>query len=656
MHTAKAVYEPMSIEKMSLVQIAGSMSALDTALMTCCDSEMFHIELPSAGLAASGLHPMHEENPYAPMLEQTNSLLHILGLEPRFQNYDSLCTDQAELTAFLDDLNTQAKTLETVRKTAKDELNFYQQASAQVEHLRGLDARFDDLIHSQHTVTRFGRLPVDSYAKLAYFSRQLFFFLDFDHDEDYYWGLYIAPTSEIEGVDHIFNTLYFEAIEIPDFARGTPEAAMQALDRRIAKKQQVLNENDRNLRLLEKNYGTRLLAVYSYLKMRNDTQAYRKYAVTTHNKFFLEGFVPTKQVKQFIALFEPYDELLCEVHKAEQSSDRKPPTKLRTAKFFKPFEMFVDMYGLPDYNGINPTSFIGFLYVLIFGVMFGDLGQGLLLAIGGYLVYRKKKLPLAAILSRCGVSSCIFGFAYGSVFGFEHLLDPVFHFMGFLEKPIDVFESNTTNMLLVSVLGLGILIIVITIIMNMVLNLRKKEYENVFFSNNGLAGLIFYIGVVAAVVLLMGSGINILSPIFILLVIVLPLLLIFLKEPLGKWVLRQKAGKPEGGVAGFIMQNFFEVFEVVLSYIANSLSFLRIGGFVLSHAGMMAVVMTLAEMAGTVGSIPVVIIGNLFVMGLEAFLVAIQVLRLTFYEVFSRFYEGDGKPFQPVKIDYDQTK
>lgn len=646
----------MSIEKMSLVQIAGSVSALDTALMACCESEMFHIELPSAGITAIGLHPIHEDNPFSPMLEQANSLLDILGVEPRFHDYDALSKDETELNAYLDGLMAQAKALETVRKTASDDLNFYQQAVTQVEHLRGLDAKFDDLIHSKHTTSRFGRLPVDSYAKLSYFSRQLFFFLDFDHDEEYYWGVYIAPTSEIEAIDRIFNTLYFENIEIPDFARGTPEAAMQLLGERIVKQQQILKDNDQALRVMEESHREKLLSVYAYLKMRNDTQGYRKYAVTTHNKFFLEGFVPTKQVKQFIALFEPHDELICEVHKAEESPDRKPPTKLRTAKFFKPFEMFVDMYGLPDYNGINPTSFIGFLYVLIFGIMFGDLGQGLLLAVGGYLVYRKKKLPLAAIMSRCGISSCIFGFAYGSVFGFEHLLDPIFHLMGFAEKPIEVFESHTTNMLLISVLGLGLLIIVITIVMNVVLKLRQKEYEDAFFSNNGLAGLVFYVGVVAAVALLMTSGINILSPLFILLVIVLPLLLIFLKEPLGKWIAKQKDVKPEGGVAGFIMQNFFEVFEVVLSYIANSLSFLRIGGFVLSHAGMMAVVMTLAEMAGGFGSIPVIIVGNLFVMGLEAFLVAIQVLRLTFYEVFSRFYEGDGKPFQPVKIEYDRHK
>ena len=102
------------------------------------------------------------------------------------------------------------------------------------------------------------------------------------------------------------------------------------------------------------------------------------------------------------------------------------------------------------------------------------------------------------------------------------------------------------------------------------------------------------------------------------------------------------------GVGGFIIEGFFELFEVVLSYVTNTLSFLRVGGFVLSHAGMMLVVATLMNMTSGAGSILVMILGNLFVMGLEGLIVGIQVLRLEFYEMFSRFFEGDGNIFNPL--------
>ena len=101
----------------------------------------------------------------------------------------------------------------------------------------------------------------------------------------------------------------------------------------------------------------------------------------------------------------------------------------------------------------------------------------------------------------------------------------------------------------------------------------------------------------------------------------------------------------------FFVQSFFELFEVVLSFITNTMSFLRVGGFVLSHAGMMLVVYTLAEMVGGFGEIIVLILGNVFVMCLEGLIVGIQVLRLEFYGMFSRYYEGNGIPFKTIKED-----
>lgn len=109
------------------------------------------------------------------------------------------------------------------------------------------------------------------------------------------------------------------------------------------------------------------------------------------------------------------------------------------------------------------------------------------------------------------------------------------------------------------------------------------------------------------------------------------------------------------GFGAFFTEAFFELFEVMLTFIANTMSFLRVGGFVLSHAGMMMVVYTLAKMVAggpgiiNFGYILVAIIGNIFVMCLEGMIVGIQVLRLEFYEMFSRYYEGKGKPFQSIQ-------
>ena len=98
----------------------------------------------------------------------------------------------------------------------------------------------------------------------------------------------------------------------------------------------------------------------------------------------------------------------------------------------------------------------------------------------------------------------------------------------------------------------------------------------------------------------------------------------------------------------FVVQGFFELFEVCLSYFSNTLSFVRIGAFAVSHAAMMQVVMMLAGAEnGQAPNVIVVIVGNLVVMGMEGLIVGIQVLRLQYYEFFSRFYKGDGRKFEP---------
>ena len=135
---------------------------------------------------------------------------------------------------------------------------------------------------------------------------------------------------------------------------------------------------------------------------------------------------------------------------------------------------------------------------------------------------------------------------------------------------------------------------------------------------------------------------------------VLPLIIMFLKEPLTNLV-NKKPHLIEGGVGMFITQGLFEMFEVLLSYFSNTLSFVRIGAFAVSHAAMMEVVLMLAGAESGSPNWVVVVLGNLFVCGLEGLIVGIQVLRLEYYEIFSRFYAGNGREFQPFMKTMKKT-
>lgn len=265
-------------------------------------------------------------------------------------------------------------------------------------------------------------------------------------------------------------------------------------------------------------------------------------------------------------------------------------------------------------------------------------------------------MVLGQALMRCGIASMFFGLLYGSFFGIEGSFKPLFEAVGLGDIfPLDVLDSNTSTMLLIISLAIGVVIVVAAMLINIVTGLRKKDYGKALFSSNGIAGLLFYCGIVGAAALLVLFKVNVFNPVFILLVIVLPLVLIFFHEPLGEKVKNRRRKNAEKEKFS-VVDASFEIFDVLLSYCTNTLSFLRVGGFVLSHAALMLVVMTFAHMAGSFGSPIVIVLGNAFVMALEGLIVGIQVLRLVYYETFSRFYESKGKPYHPVKINYSKEE
>ena len=286
--------------------------------------------------------------------------------------------------------------------------------------------------------------------------------------------------------------------------------------------------------------------------------------------------------------------------------------------------------------------------------MFGDLGQGFVVFLAGFFISKKISKQAGGIFTRVGISSMIFGTLYGSVFGFEEVLDPVFEKLGIGFLPLKVFKQ--TNFILITAVAIGVALIIISMLINIYIGFKEKDYEKAVFGCNGIAGLVFYSSIMLGVAGSMLFDLKIMSPLFVILLIVIPGICIFCRVPFSialkykEWKLSED--EEDMTIGGFIVENFFEMFEFVLSYVSNTMSFLRVGGFVLSHAGMMLVVLTLMDSFGAVGQPLVAILGNAFVMVMEGMIVAIQIIRLEFYEIFSRFYDGDGKPFEPVKIKF----
>jgi V/A-type H+-transporting ATPase subunit I len=131
--------------------------------------------------------------------------------------------------------------------------------------------------------------------------------------------------------------------------------------------------------------------------------------------------------------------------------------------------------------------------------------------------------------------------------------------------------------------------------------------------------------------------------------VLIPTLIIFFHEPLNRWVVGRRP-LVEAGWGEYLVLTFFELFETLIGYISNTLSFVRLGAFAVAHEGLSQVVLLLAGMAGSAWSWPIIALGTLIIVAFEGLIVSIQTLRLEYYEFFSKFYKGTGHPYKPLHI------
>ena len=647
----------MAVQKIKVASIIGRMIDLDRVTAVCGKSGSFH---PDNSLSfysdTSGFSPLNEENPYSAPLQKLTDAVNgshkklVLLDESQMENVQY---SREELDAYVRRLATSLNDLQTERTQAQQEVERFTREIEQVSHFVGMDLNLDEIHDCKYIKVRFGSLPKEGYEKLQSYNQNPYvIFFPCTSDEQHYWGFYFAPIDVVSEVDRIFSSLYFERTSFTEL-KGTPESGVEELrglrDKEIARIQRV----DRQIDALWKQEEEECQKVFSFLTEKSVYFGIRRYAARYNDNFILTGWVPADRESDLRRALGQLESVEYTFENAEEEMSHSPPVALKNKKIFKPFEFFVDMYGLPSYDEVDPTPFVAITYVLLFGIMFGDLGQGICVSIVGWLMWKFKKMKLGKALIPCGISSAIFGMVFGSVFGFEHVLDPFYrNVFGLDEKPIEVMEPNTTNLIIYSAVGIGMLLVVVAILINIYSCLRRRHWENALFGPNGLAGLVFYVSLVVGFGGQLIFGWQIVNTAYVLGLIVLPIVVIFFREVLGGLLERRSGWKPESW-GNFLMQNFFEVFEYLLSYATNTMSFLRVGAFVLVHAGMMLVVFTLAEMTSGIGYILIAVVGNVFVMGLEGLLVGIQVLRLEFYEMFSRFFDGDGRPFHPVVVRRD---
>lgn len=631
----------MAITKMKSVTIAGQLDEFDYIAQKYVYGRDIHLENAISVLTNRGsLTAFEDNNQYEAVMKSAREALQMAGCKIN----DAITAPQsmrlADMQSLIDEVRHSIESEQSENKALYEKIKANEKAIEQTELMTGVNVDLSRLRNFEFIRCRFGKMPKTSFkVLLTYLGKMEAFFVKTAEDTTDVWGFYFAPLSKVRKTEEVMSSLYFEEIEIAGELEGTPTEIKEKLTLENEDLKKRLDEVSQKTSQSLSEMTEKLCGVYNLAKMRNQLSEIRRNTAYSDAFFYVVGWMSVKDAKQLEKeITASGDIVMFYSDDAEHVKTAQPPTKLKNNPIFRPFEMFVKMYGLPSYNEIDPTPILAITYILFFGIMFGDVGQSAIFAILGFIIYKVKKMDLAGIVGWVGLSGMVFGFIYGSFFGNEELIPNLFH-----TTPLRPMEQAI--MMLGATIAMGVVIIIFGLILHIINSVKEKNIGEALFGHNGLAGLVFYVSILVMV----GNSFlkwGIPNIIFTILIIV-SLLAMYLSEPLSEMVEGKKNWWKKDGM--FFVENLFEMFEVVLSFFTNTISFLRIGAFAIVHVGMMMVVAILTPAGISVGSIIVMILGNAVVMILEGLIVGIQVLRLEYYEMFSRYFTGRGKEFISLK-------
>ena len=346
----------------------------------------------------------------------------------------------------------------------------------------------------------------------------------------------------------------------------------------------------------------------------------------------------------------------------------KVPVQLKHGSLVGAFERMIFSYGSPIYGAIDPTPFVALFFTILFGIMFGDLGQGLVFLLLGILMAVKiikvgNWNKFAPIFISIGVSSSIMGLLTGEFFSNETLLEPFAEFVtglfGTPRAPIlkmmpssDPQSIKNMFMFFGFSISVGFIINTSGLIINIVNNFNRKRIGKALFGKTGISGAVFFWYVIAFAIRIAAFGH--VPAVYDWVIIGLTLFGAAYGEILER-IIEGEHPVFENGFGAAVIAGIVEIIEVISNYLSNTISFMRVGAFALSHAVLGYIINTMTELVGGVGGIAVLLIGNVVVIVLEGMIVAIQVIRLQYYEFFSKFFNETGREFKPFKFVYAES-
>lgn len=638
---------------MHFVNIAGPIKILDTfVIQNVVPHEIQLVNAYNILDSVKGISKFTDVNPYQGLVEKVKLLGEVAGVTFEYdENAPVTIMPTYLLEPEIDGYERQLETIRHISEMLREDLDYKTQLRRQIIPIQNLEIEVDKLFEFDYMKFRFGSMPKDSFEKLFDYIAELDVIVyEVSSDEDNIFLVYFTPRSQQENIDSLFASIYFKRIRLSDDIHGYPKEALAQLNEEIEELTSRIVELEEQMKTYVQTHIHRIQELYTFVAQLDSVFDVRKLAVRSKEAFYLTGWIAGDELDALTEDIALEPSVTCIIEEDDAIKSSKPPTKLKNPRIFKPFESLIKMYGTPSYNEFDPTVFIAIVYLLLFGSMFGDVGQGIVISFIGFLIYKKSKSSLGKIMIYLGGSSFLFGFVYGSVFGDEHILSEM---LGY--KPINPMEV-TMEILLVTV-GCGVVLILIAMGISIKNSYNQHKIGKLLFDRNGVAGLVFYLTVLGIV---LASVMKVkVSPLLVIFFIIAPLILIFLAHPLTNLIEGKKRFLPKDK-GGFFIESIFELIETLLAFLSNTVSFMRVGAFALNHVGFFLAFHMLSDMVtesvGSAGGVMVMILGNIVIIMLEGLIVGIQGMRLAYYELFSRFYEGDGVDFKPFSIKKSENE
>lgn len=437
-----------------------------------------------------------------------------------------------------------------------------------------------------------------------------------------------------------------KALSLAEFNRVQPEeSSIEEITKEMNSVQQAMKAGEERLSAAKRDFSLRLLAIRELLD--NEQTIISAVSNTARSHFFyaMTGWVPAERLDEMKAVIgRKAGGSIIIIGDPAHEEEEEVPILLKNKRPFRSFEPIVSMFGLPTYKEIDPTTVFAITFPIFFGLMFGDVGHGLIVAVAGFVFSRSKGnefiKDLGVILVFCGIAAMFFGFMYGTFFGIE-------------EKVIKAYWVNPaehpTTFLLYSVL-IGIAQLSLGIIMEFGNCIAEREYKHMLHPLSKI--MIFWSGAYTilnfgtnfgawgttpfAYTALAGFGVIILSG-----------------------LTEIKGEKTPKKVVKGLMSNLFEVYEVPMNLLSNCISYARIFALVLVHAGLSLAMFQVASLVEPllfgVLKIVVIIIGTIGIVVLEGMMVFLHTMRLHYYEWFSKFFSAEGRAFSPLQFKQDYT-